>query len=200
MIYDAVSFINSSYNASLGDTPFYAIFGRDRNHPLKLLESHANYNDVVIDSKNRMKYMDKFLQNYVNDSTALEIIKQNRKRLDLKFQLEERVYVPKNLMTEMSQDKLQEPFSGPFEVISFKPPASYVIKHLTNDKERVLHGSKLLPAGKTFVYPDTVGTKNNSENNLPDQMPKRKCNKRVVPPSDRQLRSDRMKPVRPSSY
>ena len=38
VIYDAVSFINASYNTSIGDTPFFAVFGRDRNHPLKLLE------------------------------------------------------------------------------------------------------------------------------------------------------------------
>ena len=41
VIYDAVSFVNVSYNASVGDSPFFAVFGRDRNHPLKLLEARA---------------------------------------------------------------------------------------------------------------------------------------------------------------
>ena len=78
VIYDAVSFINASYNASIGDSPFFALFGRDRNHPLKLLEVHGNHNENVIASKNQMKQMDDFLQNHVNDATAMKIISQNR--------------------------------------------------------------------------------------------------------------------------
>ena len=120
VIYDAVSFINASFNSSIGDSPFFAVLGRDRNHPLKLLETHANYNKNVIGSKNQMKQMDDFLQNHVNDAT-MKIIGQNRMRQQLKFQLGERVYVPKNLIPENNQSKLEPLFNGPFEIIAVKP-------------------------------------------------------------------------------
>ena len=100
-----------------------------------------------------MKQMDDFLQNHVNDAT-MKIIGQNRMRQKLKFQLGERVYVPKNLIPENNQSKLEPLFNGPFEIIAVKPPASYVIRHLTTNRERVLHSSKLLPAGRTFLDPE----------------------------------------------
>ena len=82
-----------------------------------------------------MKQMDDFLQNHVNDSTAMKIIGQNRKRQQLPFQLGERVYVPKSLIPENDQNKLEPLFNGPFEIIAVKPPASYVIRHLTTNRE-----------------------------------------------------------------
>ena len=190
VIYDAISFINASYNASIGDSPFFALFGRDRNHPLRLLEAYGNYNENVVASKNQMKEMDDFLQNHVNDATAMKIIGQNRKRQQLQFRIGERVYVPKNLIPENSQNKLEPLFNGPFEIMAAKPPASYVIRHLTTNKERVLHGSKLLPAGKTFLDPElTPDNANTDQKNDPvEKRPKRKWNKQIVPPSDRQLR------------
>ena len=137
--------------------------------------------------------MDDFLQNHVNDATAMKIIGQNRKRQQLQFRLGERVYVPKNLIPENSQNKLEPLFNGPFEIIAAKPPASYVIRHLTTNKERVLHGSKLLPAGRTFLDPEPTPDNSNAdqENDPVEKRPKRKWNKQIVPPSDRQLRPRR---------
>ena len=193
VIYDAVSFINASYNALIGDSPFFALFGGDRNHPLKLLEAHGNYNENVIASKNQIKQMDDFLQNHVNDATAMKIIGQNRKRQQLQFRLGERVYVPKNLIPENGQNKFEPLFNRPFAIIAAKPPASYVIRHLTTNRERVLHGTKLLPAGGTFLDPGPTTDSSNAdqENDPVDKRPKRKWNKRIVPPPYRQLRPKR---------
>ena len=77
-----------------------------------------------------------------------------------------------------------------------KPPASYVIRHLTTNRERVLHSSELLPAGRSFLDPDppTDSPDTTQENDPVDQQPKKKWNKRIVPPSDRRLRSDQTNP------
>ena len=139
-----------------------------------------------------MKQMDDFLQNHVNDATTMKIIGQNRKR-QLQFRLGERVYVPKNLIPANNQNKLEPLFNEPFEIIAAKPPASYVIRHLTTYKERVLHGSKLLPAGRTFLGPELTTDNPNAdqENDPVDKRPKSKWSKRIVPPSDRQSRPKR---------
>ena len=74
-----------------------------------------------------------------------------------------------------------------------KPPASYVIRHLTTNRERVLHGSKLFPAGRTFLdaEPTTDSPDADQENDPVDKRLKRNGNKRIVLPSDRHLRSNR---------
>ena len=118
--------------------------------------------------------MDDFLQNHVNDATAKRIIGQNRKKQQLQFRLGERVYVPKNLIPENSQNKLEPLFNGPFEIIAAKPPASYVTRHLTTNREIVLNGSKLLPAGRTFLDPEPTTDNPNAdqENDPVDKRPK----------------------------
>ena len=180
---DVVSFINDSYNYTLGDTPFYALFKVDKRHPLnKARQFHSMHEDLVSVNKT-FSEVRSYLQERLVGQAITETLRRNVDRRQVKLTIGDRVFVHHSVVQE-SHGKFSPTYVGPYKVVEFKPPASYVVKNLTSQKSRLLHKDKLLPAGHIFLDETNMegGVDNNGQG-------KRKKNSRIIPESDRILRS-----------
>ena len=181
---DVVTFINDSYNSTLGDTPFYSLFKMDKRHPLnKMKQFHSMHEDLINVGKT-FSNIRNFVQDKLIGQAITESLRRNAEKRQVKLNIGDRVFVHHSVVQE-PHGKFSPTYVGPYKVVEFRPPASYVVKNLMSLKTRLLHKDKLLPAGHIFVEDTDVD--NSAEINEPEGRKKKRSTN--VPKSDRVLRS-----------
>ena len=81
-------------------------------------------------------------------------------------------------------------FQGPFVVVNKVPPNSYLLKHVLDDREKVLHKDKILVAGESLTLDESSDESERNEWKDDNVRGKKrgKTKKRLIPKSDRVLR------------
>ena len=111
---EIVAMINSTYNSTVGDSPYYALFSYDRGKALAALSSNAciSMNEVPDQKSEIAMDCKQVIHEAVKHNTAARILDHNKiKDLD-ELRKRQRVFIHKSALPD-TDDKLDAPFQGP---------------------------------------------------------------------------------------
>ena len=129
------------------------------------------------------------LHETVKHNTSLRILQKNQGRVLKELSIGERCFVHRSALPD-TYDKLDPIFQGPFVVVNKVPPNSYLLKHLLDGREKVLHKDKILVAGESLTLDESSDESERDEwkDNSVRGKKKGKTKRRLIPKSDRVLR------------
>ena len=185
---ELVARINSSYNAILGETPHFALYHFDRRVPFDN-DVVPTCNELGISVPELTLMSKELLHETVKHNTSLRILQKNEGRVLEELSIGERCFVHRSALPD-TYDKLDAVFQGPFVVVKKVPPNSYLLKHILDEREKVLHKDKILVAGESLVLDESSGESETDEWKDGDVTRKKKgkTKRRLIPKSDRVLR------------
>ena len=98
-------------------------------------------------------------------------------------------YVHRSALPD-TYDKLDPVFQGPFAVVHKVPPNSYLLRHLLDGREKVLHKDKILVVGESLTLDESSDESERDEwkDHGVRGKKKGKTKRRLIPKSDRVLR------------
>ena len=185
---ELIARINSSYNATLGETPHYALFHFDRRVPFDN-DVVPTCNELGVSVPELTLMSKELLHETVKHNTSLRILQKNEGRMLKELSIGERCFVHRSALPD-TYDKLDPVIQGPFVVVNKVPPNSYLLKHVLDDREKVLHKDKILVAGESLTLDESSDESEKDEWKDDNVRGKKrgKTKKRRIPESDCVLR------------
>ena len=133
--------INNTHNQSIGDTPFYCLFGFD-SPTVTFSRPQLNYNESALNY--HLRRIDQIRQHCRENLLKIQakyIDTANVKRHDKEIQIGQRVYA--KLDKHMSRRKLDLPISGPFQVIE-KKGSAYRLQTIQGKNTYTVHSDSIV--------------------------------------------------------
>lgn len=141
--------INASYNATLGDTPFFALFHRDPKLPTELAAGpdrvdYTSYFDYHFDATKKASE----IHHYIRDVLAREVdkytAKANKNRSSRAFLPGDRAFI-KRVKKPDQHRKFVTRWLGPVTVIAKKRENAYEIRNTESGRIQVVHIDNMIP-------------------------------------------------------
>ena len=130
--------INSTFNASIKETPFFALFGHD-SATTALAEPKLNYSQDDLHLRMQRIYkIREYCRNSLLQSQTAYTNYANQGRSPKMISIGQRVYAKIDKHQNTPRQKLDLPISGPFQVTNTKGKA-YELAHLNTDKKYIVH-------------------------------------------------------------
>ena len=152
--------LNNCYNATLGETPFYVLFGFD-SPTITLTQPKFSYNqsDLAI-QLNRVREIRKHCRENILRIQDKYTDRTNQGRKEKPIKLGDRVYAKLN--KHIKTAKLDLPISGPFIVTSVKG-SRITIESITSKETYDIHPDSIVPSN---MYLDTLADETKYDNNI----------------------------------
>ena len=132
--------INNTYNSSLGETPFYALYGYD-SPTVTLTNPRLNYSEDDLTSHlKRVIAIRDYTLSMLKANQKQVTYQQNEKRKEKPIQVGDRVFAK---LKGIHTNKLDLPVSGPFKVIGQKGRA-YKLSRPQSRDELIVHPDDLI--------------------------------------------------------
>ena len=134
--------INCSINKSIGETPFFVIYGMDKRLPYSLLQSEPaplyNHDDYVKVQVSNFQKIHKYVQDNLAHSKAEMLSSQHAKASDVNIEVGDLVFA----FNHDRSSKLESKFLGPFRVLARKGN-KFEIKSLSSGEMKWVHADDL---------------------------------------------------------
>ena len=181
---ELVGRINSTFNSTVSDTSHYALYGFDRRTPFS---NHTTplYSERLEGINELARVIKQFVYEAVSDNSLERTIERNVGIMDKILYKGQRCFIHKSAVPG-KYDKLDPTFVGPYIVKEAVSINSYQIVDPLSGKIKTLHRNKLIPAGILMSETEEKCESEGSESEEVE-MPRRK--RKVIPTSDRVLRS-----------
>ena len=159
LLYTLQGTINNTFNSSLGETPFYCLFGYD-SPTASLSQPTTNYGEDELShhitkvTRIRKKCREELLKvqdQYTNYTNAARRKKE--------IQLGERVYA--KLKKFYKHDKLDYPISGPFRVMKMRGSA-FELEHIDSKETFIVHPDYIIQNNHNVENTGTITTSEDS--------------------------------------
>ena len=142
---------NVSTNATTGEMPFEAVYGREPRIPLDLFTEvpkedliHHTFDTYVTEIKNRIKEVFKRIQTQSDRRMRRAKIDYDRRVRGGSFNVGDQVYLLRTIWNRGMYHKFQRHWLGPYKVIGKIGPVNYVIEF--NAQRKVVHSNLLKKA------------------------------------------------------
>ena len=157
--------INNTFNVSLGDTPFFNLYGYDSPSVTLVAPKHSYSDDYVhLDRLNKIR---KHARAKLLEAQEKYLKNANQKRKQKNLVIGARVFA--KLPVNLSQaKKLDLPISGPFIVVG-KRGRAYKLVCETTKTEILVHPDRIISPDKTVddLSKTVTGEKISKDNNMP---------------------------------
>ena len=138
--------LNSAYNRSIGETPFYMVYGQDPKLPYnimcdkmdKVFESYSELRRYLNDRRRKIFERVKLILERSNESYREEFNKRHNAR-DTTIRVGDRVYIKR---MQVRKNKLESPYMGPFRVMDIRNNVARLL-NLGNLRSYMYHLSLL---------------------------------------------------------
>lgn len=138
--------INNTYNKSIGDTPFFVLYGYDsrQNTHWEITEdANYSYEDTARQRHRHLEQIRIFVKQRIQATTAETLKKVNRKLNVKSIKKGSRVFA-RHIITNSSTRKFTNLLDGPYIVLSKLNRNLFLIKHIITGHERRVHVDNLL--------------------------------------------------------
>ena len=135
--------INSTYNQSLKETPFYALFGYDSASSVLNPPRFSYREDELTQHMQRVIHIRKVCQKNLLEAQANYTKTANQGRKNKTIRIGQRVFAKIDKHRTEPKKKLDLPISGPFKVLR-RSGKAWVLEELTTHKHYVVHADYII--------------------------------------------------------
>ena len=134
--------INSSYNASINESPFYVLYGTDKRLPYDVLlekpQPLYNPEDYVKSQRAVFQRIHQSVRSHLQQTKNREVDRQHKSARPVKFTIGDIVF----LINPVRESKLAPKHLGPFRIMEQKGNTFTILDLATHDERRV-HASHI---------------------------------------------------------
>ena len=162
--------INSTYNSSIRETPFYALFGYDSSSVALSPPKMSYAEDELTQHMQRVAKVRQHCRNNLLHVQAAYTEQANAGRKTKDISIGQRVYAKADKHKQQPTKKLDLPIHGPFHVIDKKGKA-WKLKELETGKIFVVHPDYIIPSpSSSHLIPPPIKHEENDESGTEDNL------------------------------
>ena len=135
--------INSTYNHSIHETPFYALFGYDSASATLNPPKFSYREDELTQHLNRIEGIRKECRKKLFKEQANYTNMANKGRKNKPIKIGQRVFAKLGKQSSEPPTKLTLPVSGPFKVLRRRGQA-WILKELSTNQEYIVHADRIV--------------------------------------------------------